>query len=114
VLWGHPDVYGNTPASYFPYYFLKEGEWRWTKYDPEYEKMWKKMAGTVDREVQEGLIREMEQYIYDRAYLLFIYSPITLYAANKNLNFVPYKSGLIRLKETSVTDNHWSVRTERK
>jgi len=56
----------------------------------------------------------MVQYIYDRAYHLFIYSPLTLYAVNKEVNYVPYKETHLPLKETSVTDNHWSVRGEKK
>jgi len=35
---------------------------------------------------------------------------LTLYAVNKEVNFIPQKFGVLRLKETSVTDNHWSVR----
>jgi len=34
-------------------------------------------------------------------------------AVNKEVNFVPQKRRQLRLKETSVTDNHWSVRAER-
>ena len=56
----------------------------------------------------------MVQYIYDRAYHLFIYSPLTLYAVNKEVNYVPYKETHLPLKETSVTDKHWSVRGEKK
>ena len=55
-------------------------------------------------------MRQMEQYIYDRAYAVFIYSPLSLYAVNKEVNFVPQKFANLRLKETSVTNNHWSVR----
>ena len=56
----------------------------------------------------------MVQYFYDRAYAIFIYTPLTLYAVNKEVNFVPFKSGFLNLKETSVTENHWSVRGEKK
>ena len=72
------------------------------------------MIRTVDSEVKEEKIRKMVQYLCDRAYALFIYSPLTLYAANKEVNFVPFKDGYLNLKETSVTDNHWSVRAEKK
>jgi hypothetical protein len=48
----------------------------------------------------------MVQYIYDRAYRLFIYSPLTLYAVNKEVDFVPQKFVWLHLKETSLTDNH--------
>jgi hypothetical protein len=52
----------------------------------------------------------MVQYAYNKAMKLFIYSPITLYAVNKEVNFVPQKSWWLILKETSVTENHWSIR----
>jgi ABC-type transport system substrate-binding protein len=72
--------------------------------------MWKDMARTVDEAAQDEKMRQMEQYLYDRAYAVYIYSPMNLYAVNKEVNFVPQKSQTLRLKETSVTDNHWSVR----
>ena len=65
---------------------------------------------TVDEKAQDERMRQMEQYIYDRAYAVFIYSPLSLYAVNKEVNFVPQKFANLRLKETSVTNNHWSVR----
>ena len=55
-------------------------------------------------------MREMGKYIYERAHKLYIYSPVSLYVVNKNVNLVPYKGRFVRLKETSVTENHWSLR----
>ena len=52
--------------------------------------------------------------IYITAYGLYIYSPITLYAVNKEVNFVPQKLIFFPLKETSVADGHWSLRNEKK
>jgi ABC-type transport system substrate-binding protein len=74
--------------------------------------MWKDMARTVDTKAQEEKIRKMVQYLHDGAYSLNIYSPLSLYAVNKEVNFVPQKYQWLRLMETSVTDNHWSVRGE--
>jgi len=71
--------------------------------------MWKDMAVTVDKVAQEEKIRRLVQYLHDHAYRLSIYSPISLYAVNKQVNFVPQKSQWLRLKETSVTDKHWSI-----
>ncbi len=76
--------------------------------------MWKDMARTVNTEIQEEKIRQMVKYLYDRAYVVFIYSPLSLYAVNKEVNFVPQKQEMLRLKETSVTESHWSVRAEKK
>ena len=72
--------------------------------------MWKDMAKTVDSEAQEEKIRQLVRYVYDQAYQVFIYSPLTLYAVNKEVNFIPQKYQFLVLKETSVTDSHWSVR----
>jgi len=107
------DWAGHTGISFLFYGFLDMSDTRWIEHDLVYEKMWKEMIRTMDSEVKEEKIRKMVQYLYDRAYALFIYSPLTLYAANKEVNFVPFKDGFLNLKETSVTDNHWSVRAEK-
>jgi len=107
------DIFGHTGVSLLSWY-IEESNMRWIEYDPVYEEMWKDMARTMDPEEQEEKIRKMMQYIHDRAYWIFIYSPLTLYAVNKEVNFVPQKNTRLRLKETSVADNHWSVREEKK
>jgi peptide/nickel transport system substrate-binding protein len=104
------DWYGNTGATFLTWGLLEKSEIRWIEYDPVYEEMWKIMARTVDVVSQEKKIRQMMKYIYDEAYLLFVYSPISIYAVNKEISLIPQKGGLLRLKETSVTENHWSVR----
>ncbi|NIS59496.1 MAG: hypothetical protein GTO13_01975, partial [Proteobacteria bacterium] len=73
------DWHSHTGATLLVWYTEASG-WRWNEYDPVYEEMWKDMARTVDRKAQEEKIRQMVQYVYDRAYFLFIYSPLTLYA----------------------------------
>jgi peptide/nickel transport system substrate-binding protein len=106
------DYYGHTGAMFVTYPLIEESNMRWIESDPLCEGMFKEMATTVDREAQEERIREMVRYDYDKAYVLFIYSPIHLYAVNKEVSFVPYKFGWLRFMETSVTDNHWSIREE--
>jgi peptide/nickel transport system substrate-binding protein len=104
------DLYGHTGATLLAFGLIEKSDFRFTDYDTVYEEMWKDMARTVDRERQEKKLRQMEQYIYDRADALFIYSPVTLFAVNKEVRFVPQKFGHLRLKETSVTENHWSLK----
>jgi peptide/nickel transport system substrate-binding protein len=87
-----------------------QSDWRWIEYDPVYEELWKEMARTLDKKAQEEKVRQMVRHSYENAYHLFVYTPLALYAVNKEVNFVPYKSGHIILKETSVTENHWSLR----
>jgi hypothetical protein len=64
----------------------------------------------VDRIKQEEMVREMVKYIYEKAYEVFIYSPLILYALNKEVELVPWKRTHLRLIDVSVTENHWSIR----
>jgi hypothetical protein len=54
----------------------------------------------------------MERHTRDQAYFLFLYNPIQLYAVNKAVAFVPYVN-ILHLAETAVTEQHWSVRTQK-
>jgi ABC-type transport system substrate-binding protein len=106
------DSLGHSGTSHLVYPYLESSGSRWIEYDAAYEKMWKEIAGTVNEAAQNEKMRQMEKYLYDHAYVVFIYSPLNLYAVNKEVNFVPQKSLYLRLKETSVTENHWSVRSK--
>jgi peptide/nickel transport system substrate-binding protein len=106
------DWWGHTGAS-FLIWNIEASDNRWNEYDPVYEEMWKDMAKTVNLEAQEEKIRQMVQHEYERTYGIRIYSPLSLYAVNKEVDFVPQKTSFLRLMETSVTDNHWSVRAEK-
>jgi peptide/nickel transport system substrate-binding protein len=108
------DFYGHIGATILALGLIEVSDYRWIEYDSLYEEMWKDMSRTVDKEAQEKKLRQMQKYLYDHVYGLAVYTPLTLYAVNKEINFVPQKSGYLRLKETSVTDKHWSVRGERK
>lgn len=78
--------------------------------DPVYEKMYDDMAKTIGRQTQGERLCKMVQYVYDRAYVFFIYSPMTLYALNKEVDFIPQKFEMMRFKEMPVTDNHRSMK----
>jgi hypothetical protein len=67
----------------------------------------------VDRDQQQGVIRQVEWHTHAQAYFLFLYNPIQLYAVNKAVAFVPYQTGELILAETGVTDEHWSVRKQK-
>jgi ABC-type transport system substrate-binding protein len=102
--------FGHIGATFLTFNYLEESDWRWIEHDPAYERMWKDMARTVDTTAQEEKIWEIAEYLHVRAYTLNIYSPLTLYAVNKEAHFVPQRFQYLRLKETSVSENHWSVR----
>jgi peptide/nickel transport system substrate-binding protein len=104
------DWFNHPILSLLSYGFLEDTQHRWIPYDPVYENMFKLMTRTIDDAKQEEIVRKMERYVYDGAYGLFIYSPLALYAVNKEIKFIPYENGSLNLKETSVTENHWSLR----
>jgi peptide/nickel transport system substrate-binding protein len=87
-----------------------DGSWDWVSEEPELRRLYELVLGTVDRERQQALIRQMERHTRDHAYFLFLYNPIQLFAVNKAVTFVPYVTTRLILTETSVTDEHWSVR----
>jgi ABC-type transport system substrate-binding protein len=90
----HPDYYGYTRASFLRWIFIEESGHRWIEYDPVCENMWKKMTRTVDRDAQEEMIQQMVHHLYERAYRWFVYSPITLYAVDKEVNFGKRSRGI--------------------
>jgi peptide/nickel transport system substrate-binding protein len=110
-----PEWAGNTAVSFLTFGLLEGSRVRWIEYDQVLEEMFEDMAITMDSEAQEEKIRLMVQHVHENAYFLTIYSPVTLYAVNKEVDISPrgwwWSLGL---KETSVTENHWSVRGEEK
>jgi len=100
------DSCGHSGAAHLVYPYLEASGVRWTEYDRVYEDMWKDMAKTVDIRKQDEKMQKIEEYIYDHTYAIFRYSPLSRYAVNKDVNFVLQMFLRLRLKETSVTDNH--------
>ncbi|HXH08667.1 MAG TPA: ABC transporter substrate-binding protein, partial [Alphaproteobacteria bacterium] len=94
-----------------PYHEFALGGYNdWVLEEPELQRLYAQVSHTVDREHQQSLIRQMERHTRDQAYFLFLYNPIKLYAVNKAVEFVPHASTILNLAETSVTEQHWSLR----
>jgi ABC-type transport system substrate-binding protein len=93
--------------------FALGGRTAWVIAEPALQRLNEQVFGTVDREKQQALIRQMERHIHDQAYFLFLYNPIKLYAVNKAVEFVPYINATLNITETAVTEQHWSVRKQK-
>jgi peptide/nickel transport system substrate-binding protein len=102
----------NFPAIQPYYTFVLDGPYDWVLEAPELQRFYAQVLRTVDRERQQAVLRQMERHTRDQAYSLFLYNPIKLYAVNNAVDFVPYVSTHLNLAETSVTDQHWSVRRD--
>jgi ABC-type transport system substrate-binding protein len=90
--------------------YMLDGEYDWVLEQPEIRQLYEQVTRTSDRAQQQVVIQQMEQHTRDQAYFLFLYNLIQLYAVNKAVEFVPHPSGLLFLTETTVTEQHWSVR----
>lgn len=103
----------NFPVWLLYHWFALDGPEDWVIEQPELRRLYEAVLRTVDQEHQRELTRQMERHTHEQAYFLFLYNPIGLYAVNKAVNFVPYATGILNLAETSVTDQHWSVRKQK-
>lgn len=102
--------YLNFPPFLLYHYFALDGPYDWVSEQPALQQLYAQVLHAVDGEQQQGVIRQMERHTHDQAYFLFLYNPIQLYTVNKAVAFVPHATTLLTLAETSVTDEHWSVR----
>src|SRR5262249_35746151 len=105
---------GGDPANFPPFEIYYEqalgGMFDWGIEKPELQRLYEQVLRTVDREQQQGLIRQMERHTREQAYFLFLYTPIQLFAVNKAVEFVPHANGILNFSDIGVTNEHWSVR----
>lgn len=69
---------GNFPAIHPYHLFAFDGPQDWVLEAPELQRLDAQVLRTVDREQQQGLLRQMERHTRDQASFLFLYNPITL------------------------------------
>ena len=95
------------------HYFALDGYNDWVTEEPELRQLYEQTLRSPGREQQRALLQQMERHTSEHAYFLFLYNPIQLYAVNKAVEFVPHVTTRPNLAETSVTDQHWSVRKQK-
>jgi ABC-type transport system substrate-binding protein len=106
--------HGDFSGPFWLYHqFALDGFSDWVIEEPELRRLYEEMLGTVDRGHQQQVVRQMERHTRDQAYFLFLYNPIQLFAVNKAVELVPHVITLLRLGETGVTEEHWSVRAQK-
>jgi ABC-type transport system substrate-binding protein len=103
----------NFPAFNRYHRFALDGPYDWVLEQPALRQLYTQVLHTVERERQQEVLRQMERHTWEQAYFLFLYNPITLYAVNEAVEFVPYLNGVLNLAETGVTAAHWSVRQQK-
>ncbi|NIN52035.1 MAG: hypothetical protein GTO23_02550 [Nitrososphaeria archaeon] len=78
------------------------------------DRIYSQLLRTKDREKRFQIYKRANEYIADQALWVFTMAPLGLYGVNEEVEFVPQLSQYLYLDYSSVTDNHWSVRGERK
>ena len=92
----------------FPYgvvfreFFGNDGGLRKMPEDAVFDAMGKKLVAETNMPKMEKLTAQMNRYIHDQANVLFLYAPSKLYAVSNRVNFVPYKTWMLELADTTV------------
>jgi peptide/nickel transport system substrate-binding protein len=102
--------FGSFPLFDLYHWYAIDGADDWVVEQPELRKLYGQGLRTIDPAKQEDVLRQMERHTHEQAYFLFLYHAITLYAVNRNVQFVPYAISWTRLADSSLTDQHWSLR----
>ena len=97
------------PAVMHREFFGDDGGFRAGPCDEQFDEQFDAMVRTTDPEAAQKLAREIDQYCYEQAKALFLCAPHALYAVNRHVNFVAYKT-TFELADSTVSDEHWSRR----
>lgn len=97
----------SPPLEMHRAFFGKTGEFRAGPELPPFEQLYEKLARQTSLVAQAKMAYQLDRYVFDQALALFICSPHTLYAVNRQVNFTPYKT-TFELAECTVTKDHWS------
>lgn len=97
----------GTPAFYHREVFGVDGAYRVGPEIPEFNELYQLFAQETDTDKFLKRAKALDRYVYDEALGLFLFSPDQLYAVNRYVNFVPYRTSL-EFANTSVDPRHWS------
>ena len=99
----HFDWSPETPYGVvFREFFGKDGGFRKMPEDAGFEALGKKLLAATEKPAQEKVTAEINRYVHDQANVVFLYAPSKLYAVSNRVNFVPYKTWMLELAETTV------------
>jgi len=83
-------------------FFGSNGALRAAPEDAGFDALYAKLLRTPQQPEQEGVVREVERYVFDNAKALFLFSPYTLFAVSDRVDFVAYDTCMSELAETRI------------
>ena len=114
LIWGDDDWYYQNPWSVF-FIYETNGAWSTIKEDPLMQVYIKKLFETkINTKEYEEVVRDILFRAKSQAYTLRVPSPNKVIAVNKEVIYKPYQGGIIPLWEIEISNNHWSIRKDKK
>ncbi|WP_124222711.1 ABC transporter substrate-binding protein [Aquisalibacillus elongatus] len=98
----------GTPAFFHREIFGDDGMYRVGPKIPGFTKLYNSFERETNQDQFIEKAQALDRFVYEEALGLFLCSPNHLYAVNRHVNFVPYRTTL-EFAETSVNRHHWSV-----
>lgn len=103
MLVEHFDWSPNFPVGVvYREFFGEDGGFRKGPVDAKLGSLIAKTYATSSLAKQEQLTREIDSYVHYSAQVLFLPSPSKLYAVSNKVNFVPYKTTVLELADTTI------------
>jgi len=97
------------PAVMHREFFGDDGGFRAGPTDPKFNQMFDDLVKETTPEAAQKAAHDVDQYCFEESKALFLCAPHALYAVNREVEFVAYKT-TFELAETEVSAKHWSRR----
>ncbi|GAA5213339.1 ABC transporter substrate-binding protein [Corallincola platygyrae] len=109
LLWGNFDWYKHPWAAFFVY--RPFNDWSSIPPNPELSALTDLLLSTdIESPEYEPVLAKLIQHVHQHNYMVFLPTPNSVFAVNKEVVFNPGRSAFVYLRELQVTDDHWSVR----
>jgi peptide/nickel transport system substrate-binding protein len=73
--------------------------------DPEFDQLYTRIIRTIDLREQTILCHKLEEMVHEKAFSLFSYQGIKLYAMTRRVTYTPKITGALDYKETEISDD---------
>jgi peptide/nickel transport system substrate-binding protein len=83
-------------------WYASESPWSLMR-NPQFDVLYSRIMRTLDLRKQTRLCHELEEMIHREAFSLFTYQGIKLYAMRKKIEYNPYITGMLFLKDARIT-----------
>ncbi len=96
-----PDPIGHVAFEEGVVWYASDSTWGIVK-NQEFDQLYSRVIGAVNLREQTKLCHKLEEMVHENAFSLFAYQEIKLYATTKRVQYTPYISGALYLKEVRL------------